>query len=139
MQTYQTERKEAPVWLVVGCIFMFASGYGIKSNIDAKNRTDSKVLSSYITYNKEANDGDGLYNPTYYYIVDGTKYYCRSRMSTAIKRTKNITVYYNSANPRRCFVDDSGIFLRIFFAIGAVLAICSIGIGIRDLNKPKTF
>ena len=123
-------------FLIVGIIFMIIIGKVVFSNILKYKSLDASILSTKVEINSYYNDeGTLLYEPTYYYNVNGKDYFCTSSTSSSINPgTNNKTVYYDSKNPTNCLTEYSksnNIFLLIFM----ILPIIFIFIGIINMIK----
>ena len=124
------------VFLIAGlAFFALLVGFYVSNHLKLKSM-DSEVLSSRVEVNTHRNnDGDLMYSPIYYYIVDGNSYMCSSNSSTSNNPgTTNRKVYYNSKDPSVCMTEYSNsnnAFLLIF----TILPLMFIVVAIININK----
>lgn len=133
------------IFLIAGILVTVGFMYIIISNDRKLKSLDSTVIATKVEINKHRDsDGNTLYNPTYYYVVDGNEYSCPSTSSSNVKpKTDNATIYYDSKNPSECMTEYSkltnkiwfiGVFIGVAFIIIAVVNIIKI---IKRINKIK--
>lgn len=100
--------------IAIGVVFVFANDYkNQKEDLDSSTQSVKVTYTSHLGRTKSGS-GDysrssttRMYTPIYHYIVDGTKYTCKSGHSSSFKPSNEPkTVYYNSQNPQDCMVDD---------------------------------
>ena len=121
-----TEGQTKILATIVGLIFIIFSCMAYKADIDKKNRTDSKITSSYVTHVKKRvkkKHGYGTsYLHIYHYNVNGTEYTCNPGITSSPKSNANKTVFYKASNPNICYVNHGkNGFLGIFFLMGVLV------------------
>ena len=138
--------KEMPTWMIIfiGILFMIISVCIIKQDIETKNRMDSYTQSTNVTFKVVQRKEDGqtktTYMPKYHYSVDGASYVCTSNYSSSFKSRKNKKIYYESANPRSCFVEvgiGDFFFKGLFFIIGFLTTILGTKIHKNKYNDKR--
>ena len=90
--------------LVYFCIAVFGI-VGVYLTFFAGNtgKYDSKVEAYKIEVNESYDsDGNSIYNPTYYFNVNGDNFKCESMGSSKYPDEKKNIVYYDSTNPKNC-------------------------------------
>lgn len=116
--------------IVISTIFAF--------NLTKSNNLDSTTTSTKVVVKTHVKDGNTMYSPTYYYMVDNKEYVCDSDSSSSIDPgTENKTVYYDSENPFICMTEYSKKSNNFFiiFIIALVIAIGFMIYEIRKINK----
>ena len=123
------------IFIIVGSIFAII--FGIISATTLMNRfsMDNKtnaIKVEYTTYHDS--DGELMYEPTYFYNVDGKEYICDTSSSQSSKPNDNEIIYYQSKNPSKCmpaadefigyfFLGFSVLFGGLFILIGIIIII----------------
>ena len=96
------KKKELLVYLCIA-IFGFLGLYFTFVTGDV-NKYDRQTKAYRIDPNSSYdNDNNTIYNPTYYFKVNGKNYQCKSKYGSSFTPDddKNM-VYYDSSNPEKC-------------------------------------
>lgn len=134
--------------LVIGFLFLAVFGRILISNYIKLKNLDSKIISNRVNVESYESDNSTMYSPTYYYIVNGESYSCKSNTSTSnYPKTSNVIVYYNSNNPTDCMTEYSKnsnssliliMILPLFMIILATINIIKLSkrlLVIKNLNQ----
>ena len=129
-------RKFFSIFLIAGIIFLVILLAILFSNKNKLDSLDSQTTSiSVDVRTSRDDDGNTLYSPTYYYIVNNNPYTCPSNSSSSIyPGTTNKTVYYDSKNPANCMTEYSKSSNKILL-IALILPILFIIVAVVNFNK----
>ena len=85
------------------------------------NSLDASVRAYKVEVQSYEDDNTTMYSPTYYYIVNNTKYSCVGNASTSDPRNTLKKIYYSTAEPSVCFIE--GYKSDIIFIILGILVL----------------
>lgn len=123
------------IFLGLGIVFILIVGGIFALNFIEVARLDSNVMSSSVDVKSYTdNEGYKMYSPVYHYEVNGQKYSCKSFSSSNNPGTKNKKVYYDSASPSNCMIEDS-TSLNYIILIFSIIPIIFIYIAIVNIKK----
>ena len=105
------------------------------------NKYDSQTRAYKIDPN-ESYDSDNniIYNPIYYFEVDGNNYECEAKGTSSYPKKNKNTVYYDSSNPTKCkteYEKSTSKFAGIVCLIASAV-IVYFGIIEKPSNKEKS-
>ena len=137
-----TKRKKLPiVLLIIGIFFITIFGIVYFYGIYRKNSMKGEIIAYKVDPNGHVEkNGNYVYYPIYYFIIDGIEYTCNSSASST--KVPNVTgkVLYKENNPSECitdYVNANSDFLLLGVALGLVITVISILIIIKNSKAIK--
>ena len=137
------------IFLIAGILFFVVIGGILITSILKEKTLDASVMSEKVEI-RESRDSDGgiMYSPTYYYVVNGTEYTCKSTSSSNVYPSRdNKLVKYNSEAPGTCMTEYDkksnailliALLIPIIFIIIGVLNMIKVDKRVKKIKELNT-
>lgn len=141
LKNYRKQCSVYLIFMVVGIIITSIFGYLlIKKIIFNKSLNGVTQSTKVYMFDTSDEDGDTMYKPEYYYMVDGVEYKCGTYFSSSIKPDDVTNVYYDKKIPSKCLTEyeqKMDFFYLLYIGMGLVFLLVGLIPNIKICKRMK--
>lgn len=126
-------------FLLIGILFLVVFGYFMFGGMIKKTKMDATVEAYKVEINSHRDsEGTMLYQPTYFYNINGKDYRYTPSYSTnvGVNKMNDKTLYYNSKDPNDVVAEFESSFNILYIFIMLFICIFPI-VGFNEMKKSK--